>query len=247
MKYFISEFKYVFNELLHNEEVQDEFYDDIKTNGYCVIKDFLTKDQCETYRQLIDDGIEKYESVADDEKSDYRIFGIDRLIPEIRNVFARPVLESLYKKYVDRNQLNSFIMANRVTPKPGNLGSGGGWHRDSINRRQLKFIVYLSDVGSVNGNFQYMPKSHRVWDKLGQNRSLKKGLSEYRYSQEDIDTLVKNGNRVDELTGSQGTLIVADTSGIHRGKPIVEGVRYAMTNYMFDHKIPVHIENLLLK
>jgi hypothetical protein len=74
MKYFISEFKYVFNELLHNEEVQDEFYDDIKTNGYCVIKDFLTQDQCETYRQLIDDGIEKYESVADDEKSDYRIF-----------------------------------------------------------------------------------------------------------------------------------------------------------------------------
>jgi hypothetical protein len=169
------------------------------------------------------------------------------LIPEIRNVFARPVLEGLYKKYVDRNQLNSFIMANRVTPKPGNLGSGGGWHRDSINRRQLKFIVYLSDVGSVNGNFQYMPKSHRVWDKLGQNRFLKKGLSEYRYSQENIDTLVKNGNRVDELTGSQGTLIVADTSGIHRGKPIVEGVRYAMTNYMFDHKIPAHIENLLLK
>ena len=46
-------------------------------------------------------------------------------------------------------------MANKLIYKKGNLGSGGGWHRDTFFKKQLKFIIYLSDVGEKNGELFY--------------------------------------------------------------------------------------------
>lgn len=42
-------------------------------------------------------------------------------------------------------------MANKVSYTDKNLGSGGGWHRDTVTRRQLKFLMYLNDVDENAG------------------------------------------------------------------------------------------------
>ena len=34
-----------------------------------------------------------------------------------------------------------------------------------------------------------------------------------------------------------GTLILVDTSSIHRGMPIIAGVRYALTNYFYPKRL----------
>jgi hypothetical protein len=34
------------------------------------------------------------------------------------------------------------------------------WHRDAEDRRLIKVFIYLNDVGSQNGPFCYIPKTH---------------------------------------------------------------------------------------
>ena len=59
---------------------------------------------------------------------------------------------------------------------------------------------------------------------------LKKGYPNARFSDQELNVL--NKEKI-TLTGKAGTLILFDGSLIHRGKPVLEGKRYALTNYYF--------------
>ena len=52
-----------------------------------------------------------------------------------------------------------------------------------------------------------------------------------------IENTVKllDNNRIKTLEGKAGTLILVDTSMIHRGKPLNHGSRYAITNYYYPY------------
>ena len=120
-----------------------------------------------------------------------------------------------------------------------NYGSGGGWHRDSANRRQLKFIIYLGDVDENNGCFQYLKGSHSISKKLLLAKDNFFFSSKTRFDDNEINNFINRGTfqKVD-FTGRKGTIIVVDTSGLHRGKPLTEGNRLALTYYMSDTKLP---------
>ena len=38
------------------------------------------------------------------------------------------------------------------------------------------------------------------------------------------------------MTGQKGSILIADTKGLHRGAPIENGERYACTVYFFNKK-----------
>src|SRR6185437_16980073 len=63
--------------------------------------------------------------------------------------------------YGGRALVNHTTLAARLRARPGNLGSGQGWHRDAFHF-QYKAMVYLSDVGPDNGPFQLLDASHRA-------------------------------------------------------------------------------------
>ena len=55
------------------------------------------------------------------------------------------------------------------------------------------------------------------------------------FLQETVDKITHaNPDRLKSLTGKAGTLVLVDTSIIHRGIPLKKGVRYALTNYFFE-------------
>lgn len=110
-------------------------------------------------------------------------------------------------------------MANRVVTKPQNLGSGGGLHRDSPFSHQVKCIWYLSDVTPLTGPFRYLPGTHK--DLLSQR-------SDYPIGKMRFERV--HGEMV-EVHAPAGSLLICDTKCIHGGKPIQEGVRYALTLY----------------
>ena len=60
---------------------------------------------------------------------------------------------------------------------------------------------------------------------------LNKGYPNTRFTDQELNIL--NKEKKITLTGKAGTLILFDGSLIHRGKPILEGKRYALTNYYF--------------
>ena len=247
MKYLLSEIKYRVNEFFTPiEQKEKKTYDQLKTDGFVVIPNFIDNIKCHELIKAFESKLNVDKTWKDVEGSDSRIFGIDRVDSSFVDLFENASLKSIYKKYIDRFNRFHFVMANKVCFKNDNIGSGGGWHRDVINRRQLKFIMYLNDVDENNGCFQYIKYSHTIPEKWKVNRLISRGQNEVRYTEEEIDSIINKGYQCIDLTGKAGTLIIADTSGIHRGSPLKVGKRYAATKYMSEIKFGENITALLV-
>jgi ectoine hydroxylase-related dioxygenase (phytanoyl-CoA dioxygenase family) len=125
-------------------------------------------------------------------------------------------------------------MANIVPAGRNANGSGGSWHRDS-NFPQYKALVYVSDVNSVeDGAFQYIPKSNRMKYILREIHESKRTISDTRWTNDDLLTFQK-GIPI-SVTGKAGTLVLFDTSLLHRGSPnsnSFSSPRVAITNYYY--------------
>lgn len=248
MKYFISEPWFFIRELFISKKGVQEELNKIHKQGYVVFKNFLNKEKCSFLIEEFEKNISNPKVWKDAIGSDTRLHGIERKVSEFSTVFGDDKLIKIYNNYI-HSSMKSMVLCNHIKPVESNLGSGGGWHRDSINRRQLKFILYLTDAKRENGCFQYMPKSHWLSNKYKINKVLGKGSGEYRYSEADISTLITSSREfnVIDIEGKAGDLIVVDTSGIHRGAPIVQGERYAATKYMWERKIPAGIQELIIE
>lgn len=171
--------------------------------------------------------------------SDTRIFGAEKLfMPDYFNSLARRYAH-YGEKYLGRRIHSFFVLAARMDYVEANIGSGGGWHRDSAFNHQFKVIVYLSDVDESNGPFQYIKQTHSpnllyvFSPTLGESR-LDDSVIDREFNPADIVT----------VTGRAGDAIFVDTKGVHRGRPIEAGSRYAITFYFFDRKVMSHVNEM---
>lgn len=103
------------------------------------------------------------------------------------------------------------VWHNSPTTEPPKLSQL--WHRDPEDRRILKGFVYLRDVDKGSGPLMYARGTHdrgsagRVYPpRPPYGRKLRPGVLER-----------KLGEEVRELVGPAGTVILADTAGLHRG------------------------------
>lgn len=98
--------------------------------------------------------------------------------------------------------------------------SSSHWHYD-LRGRQIKVMIYLTDVGPDDQNFAYCLKSHTGF------KSVK-----YENSRFTDDKLAQMGLEPLECLGSAGTAIIFDTNGIHRLRRRPSRVRDSVTfNY----------------
>ena len=181
----------------------------------------------------------------DEVQSDNRAYASENVSPLIREYFEDPFFARLARSYLGDDQENFFTLANKVIPKPGCKGSGGGWHRDTANERQFKSILYVCDVEETTGPFQYVPTSHHVSSIVGTILNSGVRFGQYQFKEEEIERILKDCNlKSRRFTAKAGTVVMADTSGLHRGSPISAGARYAITNYFFSRdKIAEHRAN----
>jgi hypothetical protein len=122
------------------------------------------------------------------------------------------------------------------------------WHRDYNDRQLVKVFLYVNDVDETNGPFEYLSGAHRrgplggVFNRIGPD-----GLRAYPDSGEmerflppypvvklhEVAEPDRYGSRAPWAgkpsrilcTGPAGTLIFADTFGLHRGGYVQEGYR----------------------
>ena len=165
---------------------------------------------------------------------DHRLSGATKSIPTIgpmRPRTSRHWFASISKirfspgspaAYLGDDQEYFFTLANQVIPKPGCKGSGGGWHRDTAQERQFKSILYVVDVDETTGPFEYVPKSHHVRSIVGTILNSGVRFGQYQFTEDEIQR--DSGRMPHEararLTAKAGTVVLADTSGLHRGNPI---------------------------
>jgi len=218
--------------------------DAIRRDGLRVLPGFYPRSACTELTEAIDAIVAAHPDrlERDAEGSDHRIWGSEKVTAMIRAFYDDPKLESFAASYLGTSVANITTLAAKLLVRPENKGSGGGWHRDSMFERQFKAIIYLSDVGPDNGPFQYLVGSNTRRSVLDTLRYTRGKSNLKRFEDEDIDGICRaNPSAVRTITGSAGDVILVDTRGIHRGRPIEAGVRYTLTNYYTAvHRYDVH-------
>jgi hypothetical protein len=205
-------------------------------DGIAVIADYWPADKCAAGRDEIDRLISTYPQAVQTSSgdSDKRMFGIESVSPLLAEFHYDPVLSRIGELIGGFTLYNFATLGARIDASPLNNGSGDGWHRDG-HGFQFKSILYLSDVSQENGPFQFLPGSHKQWRAAFDTAAG--GLPpapSARYEPEAIERMARHfGARIRQYPAKAGTVLLVNTAGIHRGKPLVSGSRYALTNYFY--------------
>jgi hypothetical protein len=229
--------------------VRRDWYGQLRRDGVVAIPGFWSKQRCSEARAEL----ARLELAYPDcirRRSDRRLFGVNRASANLREFAEHPDLVALSRAFY-RVQHGSCITLGAILPfTTGNAGSGEGWHRDSLSP-QFKTILYLTDVSLDEGPFELVPGSHRLLNVAGDILAHSLG-SRIRLSEAEVQHIIERHypRGVATLTGEAGTLLLVDSSAIHRGRPIAKGERVALTNYYYPaHPLPArqeqHFEPLL--
>ncbi len=234
---------------ISNEE-EKHIVNEIREKGYYVVENVYPIDWCEKAIAEINVIIDRYNDQIwqDDAKSDHRLFGADKVSDLINNFYNDEFARRILQTYEGIEVKDGFTLGARLDHKPGNIGSGGGWHRDHAKTKQSKSILYLTDVSIEHGPFQYIEESHKSLKVYADSNKYNLDPFQNRFEDEQVEKLIQaEPARLKTLTGNAGTMILADTRGIHRGMPIQKDVRYALTNYFWFHTVvPSHMARKLL-
>jgi hypothetical protein len=209
----------------------------IKKYGIIVIKNYYNKDILDNILsefELIFQNRKKKIEILDKENcsNDERIFHAQKYSKFIKEKFADDKLFNMCAKHFNNKGLRKKTLINRLVYEEGKIkNSGAGWHRDN-HHRQFKAIMYLTDVTEKNGNFQWITNSSKKF--IGYPPPRTKNYNT-RFHDKIIDYILLKFKKckLHNIVGEKGTVILANTTYIHRGNIIKEGERKAITQYFF--------------
>src|SRR3990172_300126 len=89
------------------------------------------------------------------------------------------------------------------------------WHRDRDDLQIVKVFLYLSDVNDGAGPFTYAPRTHICGSRSVEPAGFYEGHVR-RSTDDQMDAVVPRNDWV-VASGTPGTIVFADTSGLHKG------------------------------
>jgi hypothetical protein len=226
-------------------QFQKSLLQSLESTGLAVIPDFLSHEQCAQLRLEIDQSLQKFEKYVQisPDGADNRLFGFENCSKLANEMgFSRFALDVI-ANYERSPEFSGTLLGAKLNAVKDNIGSGQGWHRDSAPYKQTKLIIYLSAVTETSGPFEYLPGSHTRSSVLSAVINSKFKCNQYRFSDSEIQQfMIDSAISSSKITAVEGTALLVDTRGLHRGSPIIEGTRYAMTSYLwFGRDMPPHI------
>ena len=145
-------------------------------------------------------------------------------IPEVQQLVADRAILSIVQDYLECTpihvQSNSWWTINHQTDDQTKCSDAQMFHQDKEFIRFVKVFVYLTDVEPDNGPHTYIAGSARDYQQhVPQDYKISQRLSdEYLREQYPDEKFVT-------MTGPKGTVLIEDTSGFHKGEPVVKGHR----------------------
>lgn len=184
---------------------------EIDERGFCILEAFLPSEMC---RALIDELDRLFDAYSDKIQrhttegtgSDYRLFGVEKASRLIKNaILPNPLINQTARLYMKDTSTIHMVLGGKLEYVEGRVcNSGGGWHRDSLTK-QIKALIYLTDVTAQNRPFTIVEAS----------RNLPVPSREDRPTRFDDDAvhqvLQQKGIQPLELTSPAGTCILVDT------------------------------------
>ena len=204
--------------------------DDLNTHGIGARPGFLAGEKLAELRRRVREYVLEKKGFDIDEgvREDSALNGFGRDLDPgdpIFRLFRSPELMGVAAGHLRvQPRISRFgIFVNRpVESYRGEMHVAKHWHIDSHDLICLKLFIYLNDVGPENGAFQYIKGTHVG----GAKRSKVARVPTYSSTE-----LMKKFFPEDEWTyasGTAGSALFAQTSGLHRGGRVVEGERVAI-------------------
>lgn len=209
--------------------------------GYYLFENLLDTDSLPRLRARIDELSNGNNIEVNYAGSEHRIWNAEQRSPEfaefqkLSDWIMPQIYGAPYSSYT--------VLAIRNRPAPPHAERMDvRWHLDSF-RRQLKLFAFLTDVSSDSGPLEYIPGTHKSafrWRailplKLYRPSDLLHWRSRKRSWQRihdaSIEKVTRWGYERKEMTVPAGTLLLVETSALHRAKPCISGERYAVTVY----------------
>jgi hypothetical protein len=214
-----------------NKKVYEKEYLNLKNLGYHIIEDYISESSARDLNEKFKQSLAKYSSHIN-EKDDQRLFGVEHCLNGAKSLYDDKKISTI-SLLVNKERTHCGFTLGGFLKSGQNGSSGGGWHRDSF-LSQFKAMLYLTDVNSENGPFQLLPGSHKLRNVM---RAIHKGGLRHwqdRLCDKEVEKVEGTlGIKRKTFTGKAGTLILFNSTCIHRGKPIETGERSALTNYYF--------------
>ena len=145
-------------------------------------------------------------------------------IPEVQNLLMDPTLLDAIQHFLGTPpihvQTNSWWSKAESNDERTLRKSAQLFHQDKEFIKFLKVFVYLNDVTEDNGPHQYIAGSNKDY--------LQHVPAGYKFSQRLSDEYLAasyDQSRFRSFTGRKGTVVIEDTSGFHKGKPLISGCR----------------------
>jgi len=138
--------------------------------------------------------------------------------PVVQRLLADQSLRDLAGRYLGCEPVNDLVAMWWSTAFSREASSEVAqlYHFDMDRPQFLKIFIYLTDVTGETGPHCYIRGSHRSRaDALWRDG---------RHADTEILAHYATGDEV-EITAPRGTMIAVDTSGFHKGKPLVHGHR----------------------
>lgn len=155
-------------------------------------------------------------------------FSIDKSLLNIINSYLGMWVNLIYL------EMNETKIVDQSEP----LKKSQNFHRDPGINSCIKVFIYLNDVEEGGGPFTYVKGSHRYgkyW-KICKQRFFGAGGS-----YPDVNQLSEKINKDDiwEIYGSAGSVIIADTTGIHSGGNSFRKIRQMTTSLYYPPGDPL--------
>jgi len=223
----------------------------LKEEGLLLIEDGFSGDACSEIRQWL----EGYTDIEDKEQnygnSELRIWDSQNEHPRIKDFFDACNIFVSCLEAEDKEAYTMLAIRNRPLPQDEKMRATyegaqsldkGRWHLDSF-RRQIKVFLFLDDVDLGSGPFEVIPGTQSTAFKLRllatgklirpQDLLRSDGARKYEsLSDEWLSKFVATSGYVPQkVCCKAGTVVVVDTSAMHRASPCYERTRYALTAY----------------
>lgn len=212
----------------------------VETYGYAVLPNRVSDDICGNIKIFIDRFPESFAEInyGGTEK---RIWNSENLDSEVKSFgnLADKIMCNVFGRVAKFNNILSY--RNLAIEQNESLVLGR-WHLDSL-RKQYKLFCFLTDTKNTTGPLEIIPRTHKVSFKISaliKGKYLSHsdiGKSSRKYQQLDdawVDSEMMKGEGSHPILCKAGSLVLVNTSAIHRARPCIEGSRYALCAY-YDH------------
>ena len=174
--------------------------------GYVKFEKIFSDNKCEKITQIINELIDHKKISYTEKQKIWKIKSVDNFINEIDEILNFQNIEKISSDYFKKENFISDFDVRRVEPATykqiSDMGkSNSDWHKD-IRGKQLKLMVYLSDVTEEDNHFSLIPCTH--------NKIV------YNFEQSRLNSKEIDSEKEVKIIGKKGTGILFDTNIIHR-------------------------------